>query len=83
MVVAYCFGLVLHLYPHVLILLFDIWVLGANMAGRSNFPLLTLVRMINIANFIQRLDPLLILTLIHWSVLQSVHLFLRWNERRC
>ncbi|WP_407872580.1 GerAB/ArcD/ProY family transporter [Paenibacillus sp. P36] len=47
-----------------IILLFDIWVLGANMAGRTNFPLLTVVRMINIANFIQRLDPLLILTLI-------------------
>ncbi|MBP1964537.1 GerAB/ArcD/ProY family transporter [Paenibacillus aceris] len=47
-----------------IILVFDIWVLGPNMAARSNFPLLTVVRMINIADFIQRLDPLLILTLI-------------------
>jgi spore germination protein KB len=46
------------------IVIMDIVVLGTHTATRSSFPLFEVVRRINIAEFIQRLDPLIILTLI-------------------
>ncbi|MGD8191356.1 GerAB/ArcD/ProY family transporter [Brevibacillus ginsengisoli] len=44
--------------------LLNIAVLGADIAGRSTFPLLTMIGKVNIGEFIQRLDVLAILTLI-------------------
>jgi len=42
----------------------DISVLGDDIASRSPFPLLNTIRKVNIADFIQRLDPIVILTLV-------------------
>lgn len=42
----------------------DIAVLGVDTAGRTTFPLLTTISMVNIAEFLQRLDAIAILTLI-------------------
>lgn len=39
-------------------------ILGVDMAARSTFPLLTMIGKINIAELIQRLDPIVVLTLI-------------------
>ncbi|WP_238650114.1 GerAB/ArcD/ProY family transporter [Paenibacillus piscarius] len=39
-------------------------VLGENLYGRVTFPMFTTITMVNIANFIQRLDALVMLTLI-------------------
>ncbi|WCK55677.1 GerAB/ArcD/ProY family transporter [Aneurinibacillus sp. Ricciae_BoGa-3] len=42
----------------------QICVLGADMYGRSTFPLFTTITKVNIANFLQRLDAIALLTLI-------------------
>lgn len=42
----------------------DIAVLGFDIAGRASFPLLTMISKINIGDFIQHLDLIVILTLI-------------------
>ncbi|MFP3123670.1 spore germination protein [Ectobacillus funiculus] len=42
----------------------DILVLGFDIAGRASFPLLTMISKINIGEFIQHLDLIVILTLI-------------------
>jgi spore germination protein KB len=42
----------------------EISVLGADMYGRATFPLFTTISIVNIAGFIQRLDALVILSLI-------------------
>lgn len=42
----------------------EISVLGANVYARATFPLLTTISIVNIAGFIQRLDALVILSLI-------------------
>ncbi|MRN53473.1 GerAB/ArcD/ProY family transporter [Paenibacillus monticola] len=42
----------------------EISVLGTNIYARATFPLFTTITLVNLANFIQRLDALVILTLI-------------------
>lgn len=42
----------------------EISVLGADMYSRATFPLLVTISKVNIADFLQRLDPIVILTLI-------------------
>ncbi|WCK55678.1 GerAB/ArcD/ProY family transporter [Aneurinibacillus sp. Ricciae_BoGa-3] len=42
----------------------EVSVLGADMYGRSTFPIFTTITKVNIANFLQRLDAIALLTLI-------------------
>lgn len=42
----------------------EVAVLGEDIYGRANFPMFTTITLVNLANFIQRLDALVILTLI-------------------
>lgn len=44
--------------------LLNVAVLGVDVAGRSTFPLLTMIGKVNIIEFIQRLDAIVVLTLI-------------------
>ncbi|KAA9011191.1 MULTISPECIES: GerAB/ArcD/ProY family transporter [Bacillaceae] len=45
-------------------ILVEIAVLGVDMASRSTFPLLSAISLVNIANFLQRLDAIAVLTVI-------------------
>ncbi|UUZ94747.1 spore germination protein [Paenibacillus sp. P25] len=54
-----CSGLILS-FTHAI----EISVLGANIYGRSTFPLFLMITKVNIADFLQRMDAIVILTLI-------------------